>query len=386
MLDNTSSPKEEALMSRSEKIDIDPRLRAVARRRFIRNAGLAGVGAPAVTALLSACGSSSSGSGGGSNSQSSDPWPSHPSYRFALINHVTTNSFFVPCRAGAQDACTLLGCSYSWSGSEENIVSQMIDAMDSAIDSKVNGIGLPVVDPTAFNSVTDKALAAGIPTVAYNTSAPTGTGSNVLAYIGQDLELAGQLAGQRILKLVKSGDMVAGMIGVPGSLDEQPRINGAKSVLEPAGVHFVQVGIGATQGPEISAVQAWYQGHQDVKFMYGVGSSEGIAVATAISKLGLAAKGIGGSSWDVGTPALQGVKSGQLAFTIDQQSYLQGFYTIVQLFLYNLTGGLLQPVDTNTGLLFVTRDNVDPYLAKQNRWEGSSGAATVLSPPSAIKV
>ena len=374
-------------MPRTHKTDVDPALRAVARRRFIRNAGLAGVGAPAIGALLSACGSSGSSSGGGgSHSQGSDPWPSHPPYRFALINHVTTNSFFVPCRAGAQDACTLLGCSYTWSGSEENIVSQMIDAMESAIDSKVNGIGLPVVDPTAFNSVTDKALAAGIPAVAYNTSAPTGSGSNVLAYIGQDLKLAGQLAGQQILKLVRPGDLVAGMIGVPGSLDEQPRIDGAQSVLEPAGVHFVQVGIGATQGPEVSAVQAWYQGHKDVKFMYAVGSSEGIAVATAISKLGLAAQGVGGSSWDVGTPALEGVKSGQLAFTIDQQSYLQGFYTIMQLFLYNLTGGLLNPVDTNTGLLFVTKDNVGPYLAQQNRWEGSSGAATVLSPPSVIRV
>jgi simple sugar transport system substrate-binding protein len=372
-------------MPRTHKTGVDPGLQAVARRRFIRNAGLAGVGAPAIGALLAACGSSSGG-GSGSHSQSSDPWPSHPSYQFALINHVTTNSFFVPCRYGAQDACTLLGCSYTWSGSEENIVSQMIDAMESAIDSKVNGIGVPLVDPTAFNSVTDKALNAGIPTVAYNTNAPTGSGNNVMAYIGQDLELAGQLAGKQILQHVQPGDLVAGMIGVPGSLDEQPRINGAQSVLEPAGVHFVQVGIGATQGPEISAVQSWYLGHQDVKFMYAVGSSEGIAVATAISKLGLAAKGIGGSSFDVGTPALEGVKSGQLAFTIDQQSYLQGFYTIMQLFLYNLTGGLLNPVDTNTGLLFVTKENVGSYLAQQDRWEGSSEAAAVLSPPSVIRV
>jgi simple sugar transport system substrate-binding protein len=372
-------------MPRTHKAGVNPELQAVARRRFIRNAGLAGVGAPAIGALLAACGSSSGGGGTGSNSQGSDPWPSHPSYKFALINHVTTNSFFVPCRYGAQDACTLLGCSYTWSGSEEDIVSQMIQAMESAIDSKVNGIGIPVVDPTAFNAVTDKALDAGIPVVAYNTNAPTGTGNNAMAYIGQDLELAGQLAGQQILKLVKPGDLVAGMIGVPGSLDEQPRITGAQSVLEPAGVHFVQVGIGATQGPEISAVEAWYQGHQDVKFLYAVGSSEGIAVANTISKFGLTAKGIGGSSFDVGTPALEGVRDGQLAFTIDQQSYLQGFYTIVQLFLYNLTGGLLNPVDTNTGLLFVTKDNVGPYLAQQDRWEGSSGAATALSPPAVIK-
>lgn len=328
--------------------------------------------------LLAACGGSNASGG-----QSSDPWPKHPHYRFALINHVTTNSFFVPCRYGAQDACNLLGCSYTWTGSDSNIVSQMIQAMNSAIDSKVNGIGVPLVDPTAFNSTIDKALGMGIPTVAYNTNAP---GNNVQAYIGQDLTLAGQEAGRRILQYVKKGDLVAGMIGVPGSLDEQPRITGAKTVLEAAGVDFVEVGIGATQGPEITAVNSWYLGHRDVKFMYASGSSEGIAVATTISKLDLAAKGVGGSAFDVGIPVLQQVQAGHLAFSIDQQSYLQGFYTILQLFLYNITGGLLNPVDTNTGLLFVTKENVGPYLADQNRWEGSSTNAAVRTPPSKVKV
>jgi simple sugar transport system substrate-binding protein len=262
----------------------------------------------------------------------------------------------------------------------------MVTAMDTAINRKVDGIGIPLIDPKAFNTATDKALDAGIPVIAYNTSAPSGSGNNAMAYVGQDLTAAGEAAGQHILKYVKKGDLVAGMIGVPGSLDEQPRIDGAKSVLTAAGVDFVEVGIGATQGPELSAVDSWYQGHQDVKFIYGVGSSEGIAVASTMKKYDLASKGIGGSSWDVGVPALQQVQAGHLAFTIDQQSYLQGFLTIMQLFLYQASGGMAHPVDTDTGLLFVNKDNVGPYLSRKDRFEGSTTSHQVTKAPSKISV
>jgi simple sugar transport system substrate-binding protein len=36
------------------------------------------------------------------------------------------------------------------------------------------------------------------------------------------------------------------------------------------------------------------------------------------------------------------------------------------------TAGLVAPSDTNTGLLFVTRSNVRPYLTTTTRYEGSS--------------
>ena len=41
---------------------------------------------------------------------------SHPNWKFVFVNHVTTNPFFVPTIYGAQDACSLLGCSYQWTG------------------------------------------------------------------------------------------------------------------------------------------------------------------------------------------------------------------------------------------------------------------------------
>ena len=66
------------------------------------------------------------------------------------------------------------------------------------------------------------------------------------------------------------------------------------------------------------------------------------------------------------------IADGHLDFTIDQQPYLQGFVPIFQLFMAKYTSGLVAPSETNTGLLFVTRTNVRPYLTTTTRYEGSS--------------
>jgi len=80
---------------------------------------------------------------------------------------------------------------------------------------------------------------------------------------------------------------------------------------------------------------------------------------------------------------VQGIKAGNLTFTIDQQAYLQGFDTIMQLYLFNVSGGLMKPTNTDTGLGIVVASTVGPYLAK-NRFEGTSSKQQTLKPPASI--
>jgi simple sugar transport system substrate-binding protein len=369
-------------MASHREPEIRPEARDLSRRRLFRNAG-ATAAAVSVVGALAGCGRAAANAA--SSNGIHNPWPSYPPYKFALVCHVTADPFFVSARAGADDMCALLGTSYTWTGSENDIVSEMVNAFTVAIDDKVDGIGCCIVDPTAFNDVTNRALDQGIPVVAYNAEAPVGAGNNAMSYIGQDLYSAGVAVAQRILTYVKKGDLVGGMISVPGSLNEQPRMDGAASVFKPAGIDFVQVGVGATEGPALASIEAWYQGHQDVKFMFASGGSNGVAVATAIQKLGLAAKGVGGAAFDVGVPVLDLIAKGQLAFTVDQQAYLQGAMSIYQLFLYNITGGLITPVDVDTGFKYVDSKNVGDYVTRKDSWEGSSTTPVVFTPPASIK-
>ena len=88
----------------------------------------------------------------------------------------------------------------------------------------------------------------------------------------------------------------------------------------------------------------------------------------------LHARGVRAGGYDLLRPTLQAIHDRDLDFSIDQQPYLQGFLPVLQLFFYRYSGGLVAPADTNTGLNFVTRRTVGPYLTTRSRFEGSSGA------------
>jgi simple sugar transport system substrate-binding protein len=356
----------------------------VARRRLLGGAGLVSASA-AASALLAACSSGNKTTGSGSKAGVGN-FPSTPKWRFVFVNHVTTNPFFTPTQYGAQDACALLGCSFQWTGSKDSIVPEMVNATNSAISAKADGIAIAVVDKTAFTTPVDKALDAGIPVVSYNADGAKGApGTNRLAYIGQDLYTSGFQLGQRIAGLMQGGDAV-GFIATPGSLNIQPRIDGAKDAIKASGkpINFTAVASGAELPKELSTIDAYAQGHKNLKGMFAVDAGSTENVGKVVAKYGLKSKGVAAGGFDLNPATLSGIKAGNLDFTIDQQPYLQGFLPVLYLWLYKLSGGLAAPSETNTGLLFVTKDNVDPYLATKTRYEGSSTREQLLNHSGAI--
>ena len=346
------------------------------RRRSLLKAAVSGTAGASLASALAACGGPTSPAGPTGEGN----FPSHPQWNFVFVNHVTTNPFFVPTQYGIQDACALVGCKYQWTGSENSVVSEMVDKMNAAISAKVDGIAVAIIDPTAFDDPVSRALDAGIPVLAYNADAPAGSKNRRLAYIGQDLFQSGVQLGKRIASLVPSGEIV-GFIATPGSLNIQPRIDGIKSVLSTIpSIHFVEIATGAAINDELSRIEAYYLGHQNLKGMVAVDAGSTQGTSQIMEKYSLASKGVHAGGYDLLPTTLQQIHKGNLDFTIDQQPYLQGFIPVIQLFLYKLSGGLQQPSNTNTGLLFVTKDNVGPYLNTQTRFEGSSNQEKVVTP------
>ncbi len=316
---------------------------------------------------------------------SAAPFPSHPSWRFVFVNHVATNPFFTPTQYGMADAAALYGCQTQWTGSVTSDVGQMVSAVNAAVAAKASAIAVSIVDPHAFNEPVQRALDAGIPVFAYNADAPVNSGNKRLAYIGQDLYQAGVLMGQRIVSLIDSGP-VALFIATPGQLNIQPRLDGASDVIKKSGksITIDVVATGATVNEEISKVKSYYLGHQQVKGMFAVDGGTTQGIAETMDQYGLAAKGVHGGGFDLLPRTLELIKKGSMDFTIDQQPYLQGFYTVMQMATFLVSGGLVGPANVNTGLKFVTRENVDPYLSTSTRYEGKSAQAQVVPRSGAI--
>ena len=296
-------------------------------------------------------------------------------YKFFFVCHVTLDQFFTPTRYGAQDACAAFGCSYQWTGSEKNVVSEMVSAMQTAIAEKADGIAVCLVDPKAFDAATDQAVAAGIPVIAFNADVPAGSPNKRAAYVGQPLFQSGYNAAAKWLALIPKGSHVMLEIGVPGSLNTQPRLDGAKQYIKEQGDAWTYdvVNAGPDPASEISRIESYYLSHKNVAGLFGTGGSDTYACGFVSNKYGLAKAGVAVAGFDLFPQTLGFIKSGDVNFTVDQQAYLQGFLPVQQMYLWHLSGGLLGPADTDTSRAYVTKDNIDLYLGK-SRFIGTSSA------------
>jgi simple sugar transport system substrate-binding protein len=77
---------------------------------------------------------------------------------------------------------------------------------------------------------------------------------------------------------------------------------------------------------------------------------------------------------------LEHVRDGRVAYTFDEEPYLQGFLPVQQLFLARFSGGLAAPVDVRIPLKIVARGNVAGYLKARTRFEGSSSRRAPVVP------
>jgi simple sugar transport system substrate-binding protein len=350
------------------------------RRRLLEGAGLFSATA-AASALIAACSSSSSSGASPTSSAKAvaGNFPTTPKWKFTFVNHVTDNSFFTPTQYGFQDAAALLGIETpAWTGalSTQPTVSTMLSAFNAAVTAGSPGIATTVVSATAFTNPINGALQGGVPVVTYNANGSTADPTNGLAYIGQELYVSGQAVGARLASLMTKGDTAVGFIAQPGSLNIQPRMDGATQALEAAGmkVMFGNKGVntGASATQEAQVLPQFLQANgSKIQGAFAVDGGDTALLGTSLAKYNLVGK-VHAGGFDTEAQTLTAIKAGQIDFTVDQQPYLQGFLPTLYLYLWQLSGGLIAPPETNTGLKFITKGNVDSYSATPTRYEGST--------------
>ena len=152
-------------------------------------------------------------------------FPKTPAWQFWFVNHVYTNTFFVPTQygfAGRRGAARPADAQVGRLGLDlERLADGELPA-DRDL-GEANGIATTVINATGFTTPVMDAMNAGIPVVTYNADGvytSNGTpdiGTNRLCYVGQALYLSGQQLGERIKSLVATpGDIVI-FIATPGT-------------------------------------------------------------------------------------------------------------------------------------------------------------------------
>jgi simple sugar transport system substrate-binding protein len=314
-------------------------------------------------ALLAATSLAAAGYGIDATVSSASPHPADPKLTFYFVSHgCPTDPFWPPVWNGAADAGKQLGVNVDVlhiTSSECGSTAAEVNLLETAIAAHPAGIATTVTDATSFSSALQTAAKDNIPVVVFN-SAPTANGqpsstNPFLAYLGQQNYSAGQGLAQeaaREFNLAK-GATVLVVDHEPTNISLTQRLNGVRAAFTPLGIKPTILNTSDDISQSASLVGAYLTTHKNVAAILTLGTTGTDEVAQAQTTAGTHIK-IG--AMDLDSTTLSYIEHGTVAFTVDQQPYLQGYFSIVELFLDATEGAA--PVSISTGPVFLTSQNV----------------------------
>jgi simple sugar transport system substrate-binding protein len=289
---------------------------------------------------------------------------STPRMKVAMITHQAPgDTFWDIVRKGADAAAAKDNIELVYSNDPE--AAKQSTLVQNAIDSKVNGIAITLSKPDALAGAVSNANSANIPVVAFNSGLDAWQQTGAMMYFGQDENLAGQTAGQRLntdgLKHVLC------VVQEQGHVALEARCAGVKQGLSSGQTENLYVT--GTNMPSVkSTIAAKLQADSSIDSVITLGAPFALTAVQSVKDAGSKAKVY---TFDTNSELVNAVKSGDVQWAIDQQPYLQGYLAVDSLWLYLTNGDIIGGGKTVlTGPSFITKDNIEAiaqYATKGTR-------------------
>jgi simple sugar transport system substrate-binding protein len=316
-----------------------------------RALGLAAVLATAATGLA-ACSSSGGRAATQSASGSNAGVANTPKFTVAMITHQAPgDTFWDIIRKGAESASAKDNVTLKYSSDPTS--ANQANLIQSAIDSKVDGIAVTLPDPPALVPLVKKAIAAGIPVVAFNAGITSFEQSGALAYFGSDESVAGEAAGKRAAQ--DGAKHVLCVVQEQGQVQLEARCDGVQKGF---GGQYDKIYVNGRDEPSVqTTIAAKLQQDKTIDMVITLGAPFALRAIQSVKDSGSSAKV---ATFDFNPQIPAQIKSGALQWAIDQQPFLQGYSAIDGIWLYKTNGNILgggKP--TLTGPYLVDKANVD---------------------------
>lgn len=267
---------------------------------------------------LSACSSTGgkpegSGAGGGGGQVATTE-----RIKVALITHAAPgDTFWDILRKGAEEAAAKDNVELLYTSDPEG--GRQAQLIQQAIDQKVGGIAVTLAKPDALKDVLKKAVDAGIPVVSLNSGADVWRQVGAFTHFGSDENLAGAAVGEKLSSLGAKHPIC--VIMEQGNVALDSRCAGVKTKIAGTENLFVQ---GTDMTQVSSTVTAKLQATPDADAIIGLGAPFTLTINKAVEALGLKDK-VKVASFDMNGDLAQAIIDGKVAFTVDQQPWLQGY-------------------------------------------------------------
>ena len=270
---------------------------------------------------------------------------------FYMITHSDEGPFWSVLKRGADQAAEDLGVELVWQGSNNDPAVQASD-IDAAVAAGADGIAASLPSPDQLIPGLKAAVDAGIPVYTLNSGVNDYQEIGATTHVGQTEVIAGNGAGLRFND--------AGATHVLCGIQEQDnvalneRCDGLEETFD-GEVTAAFMDLDADQTAQEAAINAAMSADPSIDGFLGVGPVIAMSGLRASQALGRDMV-VGG--FDITPEIIDAIEAGDVAFTVDQQQYLQGYIPVLLMFLEttnkNTLGGGL-PILTGPG--FVTPEN-----------------------------
>lgn len=304
--------------------------------------------------VLGACSSSgepvTKASGGGSDAKGGAPI-------IGFSISTLQNPFFVSMQEGVRAAGKKAGVQVLVADAGDDASQQANDVLNF-ISQKVDVAILNATDGDAIVSSVEALNDAGIPVITVDRRAE---GGEVVAHIGTDNVVAGEIAAKTLFEAMGGKGRVGVLEGVPGVSSCIDRGKGFKNVLSDyPGIEIVGTQTANFQRSEgLTVAQNMLEANPDLEAFLSMNDEMALGAVEAMrtaNRLGeVAIIGIDG-----GPDAVKAVKNGELVATIAQQSKLMGSLSVEQALL--LADGKKIKAEQPIDVIVIDKSNVDKYL------------------------
>ena len=283
-------------------------------------------------------------------------------YTIAMVTHEQPgDTFWDKIRAGAEDAAQAFNIELRYSNN--NAAPEQATLVQNAIDSQVDGIAASLAYPEAVGPALQVAGDAGIPTVGFNSGSDRYREYGIEMFFGSDEQLAGRTLGQRIA--AEGGGKAVCVVQEQGNVGLETRCGGVAEGLPST----ENLNVDGSNLPAVQAtIAAKLQQDPSVTHVIALGAPFAVAAVQAKADAGSQATV---ATFDLNAEVAQLIKDGQIAYSVDQQPYVQGFMAVQSLWM-NLTNGndIGGGGPVLTGPSFVDSSNIDqilPYAQNNTR-------------------
>jgi simple sugar transport system substrate-binding protein len=269
---------------------------------------------------------------------------------FRMVSHGGPgNPFWTVVIKGQEDACALLGADCLWLGDEQFSLEGLAGYGEDALASNPDGIGTTVPDPEVIRSGVETAADLGIPVIVYNTADPnagTDQALPTLFYVGAN-EFTGGVSNARRVFAEAEADGATIAKGVctiqeQGHSGLEARCAGVQSVFDEMGVTLDILNINNNPGESAGTLSDYFAANADTNAIFMLGPLPSSALNLYLQESGREPGSLYATTHDTSAEIYEMIESGALLQAIDQQPYLQGFETIMWLYLnsqYKLAPG-----------------------------------------------